>query len=369
MVTHHGPLADDAISDLFVYGQYADLLRDGLTPYAEFGFEYPPLALLPVGLIGDHENAFSIAMLACALAAQELARRIAGPPAAWLMCLLPLLCGALARTRFDLFPAALALGGLALLLVRRPAAAGAVLGLGALAKLWPALLVVLGAVWLRERTPAIRVVASAGAVVLIGVAGIVATGGAPGAWDSLIRFHLDRPVQIESFPATLLFALDGSYVTGDPVRPDGFKSNGLAGGHADAVALLAAAAQVAALIAVLALVARRRDRDGLLLGALGAALAFVALGKVLSPQFLLWLLPLAAIVAARGHELPAALVAAAAAVTLIWFPGRYFDLVAEEPLVVTLVTVRNLLLLAALLATGRALARSPRPASAAPSTG
>jgi hypothetical protein len=172
-------------------------------------------------------------------------------------------------------------------------------------------------------------------------------------------------VQIESLPATALFALGGSSVTGDPVRPDRFKSNGLDGGPADLVARLAAVGQLTLLGLVLGLVHRRRgDPDALLLGALAATLAFVALGKVLSPQYLVWLLGVAALV--RGT--PAALVAAAALATLAYFPDRYFDLVAEDGTAVALVAARNLILLLALAATARALARS-RPRAAAASSG
>jgi hypothetical protein len=367
VVTTVGPWADTSISDLYVYSVYADLLGQGLTPYADFPFEYPPLALVPIGLLGGDELAFGIGMLACAIGVQEAARALGGERAAWLVCLLPLLAGTLVRTRFDLLPALLALAGLAVLAARHPGAAGVLLGLGALAKLWPGLLVLVGLVWLGDRRDAARLLAGAGTVVAVGVVAVVAVGGAAGAWESVVRFHLDRPVQIESVPATVLFTLGDAFVTGFPVRPDRFKSNGLDGGGAGTVAALAAVAQLAVLTVVVALTARRRDADGLLLGALGAVLAFVVLGKVLSPQFLLWLLPLAAVLGARGHLVPAGLIALAAAATLAYFPGRYFDLVAEDPLTISIVAFRNLLLLAALGTTVRALARSRRPASAASS--
>ena len=45
-------------------------------------------------------------------------------------------------------------------------------------------------------------------------------------------------MQIESTPAVVLSALGDSFVTGTPDRPDRFKSNGLDGGPADAVAAL-----------------------------------------------------------------------------------------------------------------------------------
>ena len=54
--------------------------------------------------------------------------------------------------------------------------------------------------------------------------------------------------------------------------------------------------------------------------------AFVAFGKVLSPQFLIWLIPLVPLV--RGRRGPARLGAArrCARLTQLWFPIRYWDL-------------------------------------------
>jgi CPA1 family monovalent cation:H+ antiporter len=63
----------------------------------------------------------------------------------------------------------------------------------------------------------------------------------------MVRFHLERPVQIESTAATVLEVVGGSSVTGDPIIHDAYKSNGLDGGAADAVQALFAVALAAAL--------------------------------------------------------------------------------------------------------------------------
>ncbi|MGH2824747.1 MAG: hypothetical protein ACRDLY_17360, partial [Thermoleophilaceae bacterium] len=92
---------------------------------------------------------------------------------------------------------------------------------------------------------------------------------------------------------------------------------------------------------------------------LAAVAAFAALGKVRSPQSMLWLVPLGALAFAwRLHALAAA-VAAAAVLTQLEFPVRYFDLVAREPFPVAVVALRNLVLLGVLVLALRAL-RSAR---------
>ena len=76
---------------------------------------------------------------------------------------------------------------------------------------------------------------------------------------------------------------------------------------------------------------------------------------MLSPQFVIWALPLGALALAwRIHALAAA-VALAAVLTQVEFPAHYFDVVAREPLALALVAVRNAVLLAALVLAVREL--------------
>jgi uncharacterized membrane protein len=384
VATTVGPTADVRVNDLFVYRSYAGLLADGLVPYRDFGFEYPPLALAPIaagGLAGLGEEAyawtFGALMLAAMLVVQRAAAALAGErgrAVAWALVALPLAAGALVRTHFDLVPVALAVWGLALVAREGPEPAPwrvpagfALLALGTATKLFPALLAAAALAWLLargRRREGARGAATFAAVLALACAPFALV--APGGFADQIGFHLERPVQIESTPASVLWALGDSHVTGHPVRPDRFKSNGLAGGSADIVALAFAVVQLAALAAALALA--RRD---LVLGGLAALLAFVALGKVLSPQFLLWVAPLAAVAWARGARAPAACVAAAVVLTQLEFPARYLDLVAGDPALIALVAVRNVLLVAALsllLARVAAPARWRRPVPA-PSSG
>lgn len=357
----HGPTSDVHITDVNVYRGYADALGAGREPYSGFAFEYPPLALVPMWLAGladagsyaSYDVSFAVVMLVAALAVMLLTAALArerAVTAAWIVALSPLLTGAVVRTHFDLVPVALLLGALLALTRGRPTVGFALLGVGAMTKLFPALLVPVAAAWLiaAGRGPA----AVRGAIAFVAVVAAISLPFFGSGYADAYRYQLERPVQIESTPASGLFALGGSRVTGTATVPDAHGSNGLEGGAADVVQGVFAALLAAALAFVVVLVARGPPGERtLLLGALAAVLAFAALGKVLSPQFLVWLVPFAALAWTWGERALALLLGGAVLLTQLEFPARYEELVDERTSVVLLVAARNATLLAALAIT------------------
>ena len=283
---------------------------------------------------------------------------------AWLLVLTPVLIGASVRTHFDPLPIAITLAGLLALARERRDLAFLLLGLGTMTKLFPGLLAVVALVWLAGRGEW-RAVLRGGAIFAAVVVAISLPLAGAGYVESF-QFHLDRPVQIESTAATVLFALGDSDVTGTNLRPDRFKSNGLDGGHAGAVEALFALLLVLALAAIVLLTARRRDARHMVLCGFAALLAFVTLGKVFSPQYVIWLAPFAALAWVWGQRAVALLVSAAIVLTHVEFPSRYFDLINVKTDVVLIVAMRNALLLLALgvLTAALAGARGARAASA-----
>jgi hypothetical protein len=127
----------------------------------------------------------------------------------------------------------------------------------------------------------------------------------------------------------------------------GHGSQNIAGALGDAVGAASTAVQVAVLASLWLAFARGDvSRERLVRFAALALVAVVALGKVLSPQFLIWLVPVVPLV-----SLPAAAVLAAALVlTQTWFPYRYWDYAREFDGTVTgQVLARDLVLVALLL--------------------
>jgi hypothetical protein len=148
----------------------------------------------------------------------------------------------------------------------------------------------------------------------------------------------------------------------DPSVVSSHGSQNLTGPLPDALATAQTVLQAAALVAVWLLFARGPATPARLVAACAASVAvFVAFGKVLSPQFLIWLVPVAALVARRGGIAAGAFLGAALVTTHVWFPTRYWDVVDLEP-VGWLVFVRNVLLVALVVVLGVATARARAPA-------
>lgn len=383
VVLHVGPWSNTGVTDVPIFQDYAARMRDGQVPYKDFALEYPPLAPLVFWLAGSfgtgwhpYADVFGYSMLfvavVCLFLVNELALALAVPDrrrrlALVLVALTPALLGSVVRTHFDLVPVALVLGALLAAVRERPLLGFGLLGLGAATKLFPLLLVPVfaGYLWGRGRRR------SAGQGVALSVA-IVVAASLPflivdaGGYLDFYRFQGERPVQIESTPASVLLgldaiSLDSITVTGTIANPDRYKSQGLESSAAPAVGGLGGALALLLVGLATAAVARlgRRGPDPhvLILSAFGVLLAGVALGKVLSPQYVIWLLPLAALIAVDGYPLPAAAVGAAGLLTFIEFPARYMDVVALETGPVLIVVARNCALLVALAATIIAVAR------------
>jgi hypothetical protein len=381
------PWNDESVNDLFVYRSFAAPVLDGGVPYRDVAFEYPPLAAPAIalpGLGGTGEDAFRWAfalwMLAAAAAVVlqcgALARAGAASAVATRAMLaaaaMPLFCGALLRTHFDLFPVAVLLAGLLLLCRERPRTGLAVLGIGAMTKVFPLVAVPVALAWLLARGR--RRDAWQGALacaVVMAVIGSTALAASPdGALDA-VRYHLDRPVQVESSPAVVLLGLD-AVGAGEARSVSAFRSDGLLHPASDAVTSLFLTVLVALVALLCALVARGRrgvphrgargtsspaDARTLVVASLAACAGFALLGKVLSPQFVIWVLPLGALAFAwRMHALAAA-VALVAVLTQIEFPAHYFDVVAREPLAVGVVVLRNAALAAVIALSVRELRR------------
>jgi hypothetical protein len=379
-------LSGRAVTDIALYHAYGERIADGLVPYRDFAFEYPPGALpalvLPA-LVTDSLTAFRVVfaaemalagavgvlLLAAGLARLRTAvanRRVALS----VVAVVPLLLGGVILTRFDLVPAAIVAGAMLLLVSGRLRAGAFVVGIGIAVKLYPAVLVPLVGIvaWRRDGRRELGSLLGLVAAPVLVVYLPFLVAAPDGVLDSIGR-QLGRPLQIESLGAGMLLAVHHSVGTSLGWASSSGSQN-LTGTGADTLAVLQGIAQVAAVVLVWVSFWRGpASPERLVRHAAAAVVAFVALSKVLSPQFLVWLVLLVPLVVAARGRAPLWLLTAACAVTAVWFPARYWELVKEfDPLASWLVLVRGvvlLVLLAVLMWPARehapARSRSPVP--------
>ena len=375
---HWGWYQHALILDTVEYHRYGDAIMRGHVPYRDFSVEYPPGALPAFALpavgrpsFSFYNREFQVLMALCglgALAAMSSALRTLGSSAERttaalaFFALAPLALGSVVLYRYDLWPAALTVAGLAAVLARRERLGFAALGLGVAAKAFPAVVLppALVYVWrTRGRREAARCLGAAVGVAALVVLPFLAL--APhGVWESIVR-QTTRPLQIESLGSALLLAahhLWGLALTMDSSRG----SQNLVGSLPDAVGAASGALSAVVLVGLWVAYAHGPASPERLVRYTAASLtAFVALGKVLSPQFLIWLLPLVPLVRGRRGIAASALLGLALLLTQVWFPIRYFDLVAFEAFPSWVLLARDLVLVALLVvltAPARAPARS-----------
>jgi hypothetical protein len=360
---HHGWYRLDTQWDTKEYAQYArNILVRGLVPYRDFSVEYPPLALpvflLPRLIAGNHFSGymeiFGLMMAACGvisaglaalvLAAQRVSTRqlICGVA---LLAFSPLLLGAVLWSRYDLFPTMLMVAALAAIYFGWHRSGFVLLALGTAAKAFPvvALPIATVYVWRRQGRRAALICLAAFAVVLLACFLPFLAIAPHGVWWA-IHGQENRPLQIESVGAAVFLAAHqliglhlSYYFTHSSDNLDGHPALTFAG--------VMSVFQLVSLLGVWALYALGpATRERLLTATAAAVCAFIVFDRVLSPQYLIWLAPLVAMINGRRGLAAMALLACAMAMTQIYYPLHFAPLKCFAALESWTVIGRDLLL-------------------------
>ncbi|MDQ0990426.1 glycosyltransferase 87 family protein [Streptomyces sp. V3I7] len=362
------PGADVTTDVSVIYQGWFEVLRQGTFPLDDVTWQYPPAAALAIlspavlPFLGYASAFFALACLAdlavlalLVSAGLRPGRSLCGA-GVWVAGL-PLL-GPTAYARYDVMVTAVAVAAL-LTAARHPRAAGALAGFGAMLKVWPALLL-LGAV--RRRTWAAAALTAASVAALFALA-------MPGAF-AFLTFQRDRGTEVESLGA-LVFHVARHFGWQGQVLLN-YGSVEFLGPYVGAVSTAALGLTAAAFgwLLLWRLRARRFLPHTLADAAFTAVLMFTVTSRVISPQYLVWLIGVAAVCLgyrAGRMALPTWLLLAAALVTTVEFPLCFGNVVASDRYGVGLLVLRNGLLLAAALLAARRLWRdSVMPPAAAP---
>jgi uncharacterized membrane protein len=297
-----GGLFDSArYGDAEYYGGYAHKMASGEWPYRDVFDEYPVLAqplfyvvhLLPGSFVSSFRwtmAVFGAAALVLMVAAMRAPlHRVA--VAAGVAGVSPLLVGPVFLNTYDLFPALLTIAAVVAFLHERERTTYILLALAVAAKVYPVVIVpiVLVETWERGGREAVRRALAWFAGVLVVVHLPFAVMG-PGGLRFSYWVQLKRGLEIESLGGAIVLLLDRLGVYTATLRDQAPGSKDAVGTLPDLLAVLSSLVVVAAVAWVTWLYVRgRRDR---LLAAAATVTAFAAFGKVLSPQYVVWLVPL-----------------------------------------------------------------------------
>jgi hypothetical protein len=329
-------------------------------PYRDFAVEYPPLTLAAIDLVdGTGVRQTTVRLMwsqlvldlaVVVLLAWGWGRRTA---IAYLLLGLAFVWYPFLYLRLDLLSVVLAIGGLAVVRKRQNVLGGIALGVACFAKVWPLALapaLVARRAWRALAAFAISVAAGLGAWVL--------WGGIDGPVQ-VFTFRGAKGWQAESSVGAIVHLVHG----GRAVMEQGAARVSEVPGWAKLALLLVAVA----IVVLTAVLARRVPSDDLCvhdgLVPLAGVAAMLATATILSPQYVSWLLPFAAIAASRNERIIGTLTFAVAALSTLGLNlGK--ELNVGDPLPMTVVVVRNALLVALLAMAVVRIAqarRTPRP--------
>jgi hypothetical protein len=346
-----------------------------LTPWRDFEVEYPPgvlIAALPPRLLTDDFRLYHFlfglemelmltAAAALSVAAAERLRPGLGDATLRTCVIMLAALGVIAARRYDALVALTLAGAVYGIVVRGPALSGLSLAVGIVSKGAPVLLAPIGAlqIFVSDGKRSLTRATLVGAVTLALASGLYLWMAGDHAFDAL-AYHADRPIQIESpYGAILLIA---HYFHPDLLKlVHTFGSHNISAPFEPPLRKLAFGLTLAALLAIYFTYARAMlspalrapdaayERVKLTLACGAAALiAFIVLGKVFSPQYLTWLLPLGALSASMSSERSRALLIAGMAAAQVEYPFLYQTAgPLVEPLLGVVALVRAALLLAA----------------------
>ncbi|WP_282837031.1 glycosyltransferase family 87 protein [Microbacterium flavum] len=320
---------------------------------------YPQLALIPMILahafawIAGYTVGWAILVTAMdAVAFAVLVGRGRSQPRAvaagfWLAFIV--LLGPVGLYRLDGFTVPLAILA-CLWLVGRPWVASMLLSVATWMKVWPAALLLAAVIAVRRRG---AIVLGAVVVSALTLAGILIAGGGSSAFG-FITEQTTRGLQVEAPIAT-------PYLWGALLGIPGFQvyySSALltfqvTGTAIDPVIAAMTGVLVVTMVAISllgAVAAARGARFASLFPVLSLTLVlgFVVANKVGSPQYLVWLVPslvLGLVLRRDWWRAPAALAGVAAALTQLVYPLLYGGILIPEPVAVTALTLRNLVLI------------------------
>jgi hypothetical protein len=330
--------------DVDLYNFWAKGLVKGIFPIDDQMWQYPPLAgvvfAIPQWLFGNALTGFIIFMfifdllIFITLLITGLNRfkfnssytSINGLSGAWFWILWPILMGPLVLTRFDVVPTFFALLALIVLSNRkiRPYLSGFLLGIGALVKLWPMLLFVI------YPKNTIKKVSTSFVSTIVLVILFMSTWSV--GFTNFLNNQTSRGLQVESIAATpfVLAKLFGANVE-YPFRYGSLEVQAI---YANQIGFLLNLFTLIVFMTLFILNYQNKLNNlNLFDKALVIVIISIALSRVFSPQFWVWIGGLAALALINKEtklKKVIVLLSISAFITQLIYPGQYVQLLSGD---------------------------------------
>ncbi len=347
-----------------IYFGFASRVLEGNIPYQDFTLEYPPFSLLFFilpRLVASTWSSFSIYYQAEVviidiigiLIIYAVARKTANPP--WIFLMIYTLCilamGPIIGQQYDLFPAVMSLLSIYIFWAGKHKTSWVVLALATLTKIFP---VVIAPVFLihylrnsqwKHLWQGLMIFS---AVILIVLLPFLISS--PASLKTLYDYHALRGIQVESIYSSFLLAADKlgliSINTGF-----GYGSWNVLGPSADVLSKVSTVILGILLVLAYCLIYLRTKKGNpriLQLSAFSmlAILIVICSSKILSPQYMIWLIPLIPLFSERTWLSVLIAFLIAGALTYYLFPWNYINLTLMNNPEVAVLFFRNCLLIA-----------------------
>ena len=330
--------------DVDLYNFWAKGLVKGIFPIDDSMWQYPPLAgvvfAIPQWIFGNALTGFIVFMIVIDLLIlitllmtglnrfkfNSSSTRLNGLSGAWFWVLWPILMGPLALTRFDVVPTLFALLALIALSNKkiRPYLSGFLLGIGALVKLWPMLLFVI------YPKKVLKKVSASFVSTLVLMILFMSTWSV--GFTNFLNNQTSRGLQVESIAATpfVLAKLFGANVE----YPFRYGSLEVQAAFATEIGFLL---NLFTLIVFIILFVMNYQNKLNYLNLVDKALVIVmisiALSRVFSPQFWVWVGGLSALALINKEtklKKVIVLLSISAFLTQLLYPGQYVQLLSGE---------------------------------------
>jgi hypothetical protein len=358
-----------------LYFDYASKVIHGSIPYRDFNFEYPPAALfffiLP-RLVASSYPVFAVVyqvevlvfVLIGLFVFYRIALRLGKAPwkllAVYTLCVLAI--GPISAQQYDIFPAILTLLALYYFWTGQHTLSWGLLALGTLTKIFPVVIAPIFLIYyLRNREYRL---AWSGILTFVFICLIVAIPFVTIGQDtirSLFNYHTQRGLQIESVYSSFLLIASKLGLSGVKLVFN-FGSWNLSGPLADTLAKLSTYFLGLFLLVAYWFIYRQMRPGKSQFSRIGAysllAVSIVLItSKVLSPQYLIWLIPFIPLIFNRGKFEIIFTFVLIGALTYYIFPLRYLVLLKLDTGLIVILLARNILVIVLAVLAGVFLSR------------